>query len=275
MYHKEKKNEILVKIVLLLVGLVYGLLDYFLPTAKILPDSIFRAVVVTLILFIIQELTEISARQKSMQKGFNSKELQTFMIDNKGLLADLACKFTSELEESIKVNEERLIVDHSVLAISSYLTFWKLLVDIQSNKKNKLTVLTTHSCDIEIWADYPLTRQLLQKQKEFVELGGTVERILCGKGDTPNQKIFDASSQMKNAGVHVFYYNLLSNNVTTHTFAWDFAHVVETGETGIWKSFSPIPGGGIEKAIYTKGQDYKLQNIAALWADIRKYSIEI
>lgn len=254
----------LMKIIIALVGLITGLLDYFIkgPVA----DSIFKALVVAAILFIGEIVFETRDALRREKETHN-----TFVRRNRNLTGTLLSQLNAELERAVKVQENQFVVDHETLAILSYDTFWKLLVE-QIETRRKLTVHTIHSCALDVWVEHPLTTSLLNRQRDFCEKGGKIVRILCDRNAVPGEQVHSAARSMVEAGIEVAHYNLASKRITDHNFAWDYAIVVETGDAAIWDSFANSPGGVIGEAVYLNQGAYKDKDLRELWERVRAAS---
>jgi hypothetical protein len=255
----------LMKIVFALIGLVTGLLDYLIRRPDV-SGSIFKAFVVAAILFIGELVLEIRDAQKREKDTHD-----TFVRRNRNLTGTLLSQLNAELERSVKVQDDQFVVDHETLAILSYDTFWKLLVE-QIETRRKLTVHTIHSCALDVWVEHPLTTSLLNRQRDFCQKGGKIVRILCDRNPVPGEQVYSAAKSMVEAGIDVVYYNLSSRRIADHNFAWDYAIVDETGDAAIWDSFANNPGGVIGEAVYLNQGEYKGKDLRELWQRVREAS---
>ena len=271
---KNNQTDVFIKLSILLLGIIYGLLDYFVPKTSSASDSLFKFFVVTLLIFVVQEVFSIG--QKSLYSGAKPRdiELRRFVSRNRGIISSLVTRIDDELDRAIRFDgDEKFIIEHSTLAISSYLKFWELLKETQERERKPLELQITHSCQIDIWVNHPLTKSLLQRQREFCAAGGSITRILCERGANPSEATRVAATTMREYGIKVKYYNIQSEMVVNHDFAWDFARVMQTAETVIWDSFTPRPGGVIAEAVYTKHDEYKSVSLSTLWRDIEAHAI--
>jgi hypothetical protein len=247
---------------------VVGLLDYFVKRPGVEPDfmdSLYKALVITAILFIGELVVEIRENQLSLTASHRK-----FMKRNANLTGALLGAIVDELTDAVTVSEDKVVVDHKTLAILSYDTFWKLLVE-KKRKGRPLTIHTIHSCAIDVWLDHPLTKSLLSRQREFCRLEGKIVRIICDRGPQAKPHVLAAAEQMASIGIEVRYYDLNSDAID-HSFAWDFAVIEETGDGAIWDSFAAAPGGVIETAVYVSGDQYKGKNLRELWARVSSMS---
>jgi len=258
----------LMKIIFALIGLITGLLDFFIRRPDVL-GSIFKAFVVAAILFIGELVLEIRESQRREKDTRNS-----FVRRNRNLTGTLLSQLNAELERAVKVQDNQFVVDHETLAILSYDTFWKLLVELIKTRPT-LTVHTIHSCAFDIWVEHPMTTSLLNRQREFCQQGGKIVRILCDRHPNPNEHVCAAAKGMVEAGIEVMYYNLASQRIADHNFAWDYAIVDETGDAAIWDSFAGAPGGVIGEAIYLNEGEYKGKDLRQLWQRVRLASTPV
>jgi hypothetical protein len=252
------------RIVILLIGIVYGLVSEWFTLSEYISYSI----IITLLLFVADELLD---RDQPITE-INKNKRETFINIDKRFHGKLLTDLQAELDRVIRVDTDKFAVDHPLLAIASYDSFWRILVDHQQISKTPLSVQAIHSCDIDIWVTHPLTQSLLSRQKQFCETGGTISRILCGREPTPNEDIQQAARGMLEAGITVYYYNLRDNKVVDYGFSWDFMRIVETEHAVVWDSFASRPNGVIDEAIYCRHSEYKGRNLAELWEDIRVHS---
>jgi len=267
-------QETLRKVAIALIGLVVGLMDFLAERPNGHPDfveSLYKAFAVAALLFIAELVLEIRDVQK------HDKETYTdFIRRNRNLTGALLAQLHSELDRSIKVrDDEQFVVDHETLAILSYDTFWKLLVE-KTDTHKPWTVKTIHSCAIDVWMDHPLTNSLMNRQREFCEgKKGKIIRIICDRAPEPTEEIRKAAQKMADAGIEVRYYDLGSRKIADHNFSWDFAFVDDTEDTAVWDSFASLPGGVIDEAIYINRSQYKGKNLKELWARVDKAAKDI
>ncbi len=258
-------QEALTRLVIALIGLIVGLLDFLIKRPDI-SESIFRAFVVAAMLFACELILEVRDAQKLGNKNYND-----FVHRNRNLTGSLLLQLNLELEQSIKVHEHQFAVEHETLAILSYDSFWKQLVE-QMEKHSKLTVYIIHSCAIDVWVDHPLTKSLLNRQRDFCQKGGKIIRILCAREP---EHVYAAAEKMAEVGIELKYYNPLSNKILDHDFAWDFAVVAETGDAAIWDSFANRPGGVIGEAVYLNRGEFKGKKLKDLWDKVASASESI
>lgn len=265
----EKFSRIvLIRIIIVLVGVILGLLQGF----GFINIEVIFGIIAALMLLMVELMFEIKYDLQS--KSFGQSEFERFATKNRTLLGVLARSSYREIQNALQVVDGGFFVQHKDLAISSYYEFWKLLVLEQRKASTKLNVKVVHSCGIDIWLNHPLTKPLLDIQEEFIDLEGSICRILCGKANAPNSDIQEAAEEMKNAKIDVRYYPLNSNAVVDHNFAWDFLLVPEKNLAAIWDSFAHAPGGVIDKAVYNLDGEYRSKILADLWNVIHKASFD-
>lgn len=257
----------LVRIILIIVGLLYGTLHHF----DQIPKGFNEGFTILLLLLLVELAVEvlIDLRKK------NDLDQAASLLPRASLNGKVYAAIKHELDNAVKVEKDRVgfRVVHNTLALSSYDTFWKFLIQEQDPRKAPLHLKVIHSCDFEIWVNHPFTKSLLERHKLFTAKGGIVERILCGNGSSPDEKIRKAASNMKDAGVTVFYHRMNEEGIG-HNYSWDFLYVVERDLSVIWASFTNRPRGVIGEAIYLKSGEYQDQNLNLLWAEIRDHSID-
>lgn len=257
-------QQALTRTIFVLIGFVIGLLDFYIKRPNVQPDameSTYKAFAIVALLFIAELALEIRDNQRR-----DESKHEEFVRQNRNLTGSVLAELNTELQRAVKLEEDRLIVDHRTLAISSYVTFWKLLVD-QKQDDRPLTIHTIHSCAIDVWVDHPLTKSLLNYQRDFWERGGRIIRIICDRAKDPKPEVVAAAETMAASGVEVKYYNL-NSGLIDHSFAWDYAVVDETGDAAIWDSFANTSGSVIDTAIYTSSGRYKTRDLRDLWAKV-------
>jgi len=255
-------KTLLIRIIIALVGIVYG--SFIEGGAS---QKVTAGLFVSLLLFAIELLIEILQELRSRRLG--RTEIELFAGKSIGLLGDLVRQLHAELDLVLRLDGRDIRVEHNSIAIHSYEEFWKLLLEEQGRRNGRsLEVKVIHSCGIEVWLSHPLTRPLLEHQRQFCRNGGMIRRILCGTTDVPDERLNRAAQMMREVGVEVYYYNLASNAITHHSFAWDFLVVEQTKHAAIWDSFANRPGGVIDVAVYNQDGEYKNKELRDLWNEV-------
>jgi len=189
-------QDALIRIVFVLIGFIVGVLDFFLNGQLL--ESLFKAFAVTAFLFIAELALEIRSHQKR-----GGEPISEFMRHNRNLTGSLLSVVHNDLQRAVSVQEDKFVVDHETLAILSYDTFWRLLVERMS-AGHTLTVQTIHSCAIDVWIDHPLGVSLLNRQSEFCKRGGRISRILCDRSSFMKEPVKAAAEKMMDAGITVY-----------------------------------------------------------------------
>lgn len=253
----------LVRIILIIVGLLYGTLHHFGQ----IPKGLNEGFTVLLLLLLLELAIEVLI---DLRKKNNLDEV-TSPLPRRSLNGKVFAAVKQELAKAVQIEKNGFRVAHKTLALSSYDTFWRFLVQEQGPKKDPLHLKVIHSCDFEIWINHPFTKSLMERHKAFTTNGGKIERILCGSGPLPDEKIRRAAANMKAADVIVFYHDMDQEGI--HDYAWDFLYVVGRDISVIWASFTNRPRGVIGEAIYLNSVEYQDHNLNQLWAEIREHSI--
>jgi len=193
----------------------------------------------------IHQLFEILHRLE--KEDLLARKVQNFTVHNNNTTGKMLESIYREMMGSIEVEDDRFQAKHELLAIPSYIKFWKLLTEEQAarGKTQCLQVLALHTGPIDPWTSDPTGKLFEVLQRRFVENGGNIKRIFCGKGEQWSQEINEAAERMRFADI--FYYDINSNAVD-HNFAWDFCTVKDTKATVVWTGFSQA--SIIERAIY-------------------------
>ena len=256
----------LIRVILILVGLLYGTLHHF---GKV-PPGFNEGFTILLLLLLLELAVEILIESRA-ERTWTMGDLE---LARRGLNGKVFSALEHELNEVLKPENGGFRVVHQTLALSSYETFWRLLVKEQEQKRHPLHLKVIHSCDFEIWVDHPLTKTLIERHKVFISQNGVVERVLCGRGPRPDEKIQRAAEMMKSADIKLFYFNMDDIAGIPHDFSWDFLYAEETDLAVIWASFTHRPHGVIGEAVYLNSGEYKGQNLEQLWTAIKERSTD-
>jgi len=132
------------------------------------------------------------------------------------------------------VGDSSIEFQSETLSISSYIVFWEKLNDLQKHRvaerKVGLVAKITHSGPIDVWAgDSALA--LLKLQKEFIENGGKVIRVLIDlesrNGDI--SKYNNVYEKMKKDGIDVFYLPLDETDDFVHRYDFLVIDIMDCG----------------------------------------------
>jgi hypothetical protein len=168
-------------------------------------------------------------------------------------------------------------IRHPDLAIWSYYEFWKTLVAEQQRlkgQKRSLVVQAMHSCQMNIWTKHPYAGRIREAQRQFIEHGGQIIRVLCGKGDLPDGEALEAAQSLIPLRVATRYYNV-DRLTVNHAFGWDFLRVDPSGDVVIWAAPGAAAGGIIDRARYQRDDTYETTNLGDLWSDLLAASKEL
>jgi hypothetical protein len=256
----------LIRVILILVGLLYGTLHHFTKV----PAGFNEGFTILLLLLVLELVVEILIESHAQHPWTMAKS----SLSPRSLNGKVLAALEEELAGVLHPEKAGFRVAHKTLALSSYETFWRLLVKAQQQKQHPMHLKVIHSCDFEIWVDHPLTKPLIERHKLFIAQKGVVERILCGSGPEPDEKIHRAAETMKSVDITVFYFNMDNTAGIPHDFSWDFLYAEEIDLAVIWASFSRRPHGVIGEAVYLDSGEYKGQNLEQLWSEIKDRSID-
>jgi hypothetical protein len=250
------------------LGIIYGAMHYILK----IPESINAGLMIVLLLLLLEKFFEINNRLAFLEDGTRASIISLF-DENHGIFRKLVEIVHEKMTKALQRQDGGFMLEDPDWAIDSYGKFWALLVKEQESrpKDDPLTVEAVHSCTIDIFSVHPRARNLLLRQKDFCDAGGTITRILCGHGQ-PTARFQQAYADMLIAGIKVLYLDIDTSGVR-HSFGWDFLRVKETNQLVIWDSSDIQPGEVMTKAIYTTSPVYKLTNVNDLWRDILKNSV--
>jgi hypothetical protein len=207
-------------------------------------------------------LTGVKAREASIAEAINK---------HNGPIKKSLKELHEDMTNALKINEEGFSVHNHSFAVSSYLDFWKALVDEQKNrpKGSGLTALVMHSCSIKIWLGRPFDN-VLSLQRDFIEAGGSISRILCGKDNVPDKDYLDVARAMEKIGIEVTYYDIESGgSAYRHNFASDFLVIRELERAVIWRSDAYDM---IEEALYLNSPFYNRESLVEKWMRLKSNS---
>ena len=193
---------------------------------------------------IAQQLVRQLAKDKQAET-FTGKILRLSYFNK--CIYSLGEEILQERIDAIKLVQKGFYVEGEVLSLQLYNNLWNNIIEQQKrlnhalsiDKKNippintnkvydlrRYIVRAIHSNDINIFLENGNTsynyivRDFYEKQSEFISLGGIVERIFLGKGDTANQDYQNAMDSMKSIGIGVHYLQLPTDNKKQFDFAW-------------------------------------------------------
>lgn len=139
------------------------------------------------------------------------------------------------------VNSNGFLISNEQICLLVYCYFWEYLINQQKQRRKEnsqnLIVRVVHSNSIAIWVNddkkYELfNNRLLKLQKEFIEYGGIVVRILIGSDPIPNEDYRKVIANMAEFGIECKY--LQKNGYTPLNY--DFAILLDEKMTLKWVS---------------------------------------
>jgi len=178
-------------------------------------------------------------------------------------------KIIEEYERSIDHVEHGFSLNGENLVLKSYISFWEHLLSEQKkiSKEDKnysgIKANIVHSCSFKIWTNHQFKNELLRIQKQFVDAGGKIIRILCENREKPSEECEASMMALQEHNIDIRYYNI-GLNKTNHKFITDFLYVEKLGLTVKWEAIDRI-NGDIGKASYISYIDKTLMKT---WSDI-------
>ena len=196
-------------------------------------------------------------------------QVSAFKKRSKDYLGQYLGTFVNDVVGALEIMEAHYEVTHQMLAVYSYAELWRTLALIQRSqgKEDPIAVHAVHCFDPGVFDE-----KLLERQKAFVDNGGSIERILCGGDALPNEKVLTVAKAMAEKGISVRYHQRDVESVGFN-YAWDYLYIPRTREAVIWASASRE--GRIDKAIFSQTGVYNRKNLEELWLTIRRRSILI
>lgn len=121
--------------------------------------------------------------------------------------------------KDFNVGERSIEFKSEALSLSSYIVFWRKLVELQrersaSGKKKGVVAKITHSGPIDVWTEGESATRLFSLQREFIEYGGKVIRVLIDHGSQSSNvdTYSEVYEKMKHEGIDVLYLPLNKND---------------------------------------------------------------
>jgi hypothetical protein len=107
-------------------------------------------------------------------------------------------------------------------SLSAYQRVWEQLVEDQKlrhdQKRSQIVVRATHSNDIAIWGDK--AEQLLNLQKDFIDHGGVVVRLLIHQDETGLEQYENIQKRMSDRQVEARLCRLMRTDEVSYDFLW-------------------------------------------------------
>jgi hypothetical protein len=178
----------------------------------------------------------IGSLQASTQSLQNSviEEVRAGIGKMKRPVKKATAKIIEDFEQTVSLSNTGVRIDGCEWALRAYQTVWEHLVEEQrrlnSAGKEPIIARITHSNEISVWFrdSDSVIRSLYVLQKNFVEYGGVIYRILIKNGTGNTESYEEVKKQMENAGVHVYIIDQ-----ENYSAAFDFLLVLDDkGELG-------------------------------------------
>lgn len=226
-------------------------------------DAFMAEVILILLVGLTEQLIEVNLQLSHGSEG--DEGLRYYLLRTRGLLGDLGRKLQLEVVTALRKEDGGFRCCNRHLAIHSYEEFWHLLLERPRNRH----VQALHTGEVEVFA--PNQKQpMLEVQRQFIEGGGKVARILCYghaiEGLPAEIKVLATSMLERKIDV---YYCDRRRIPQLQKIDWDFLRVTETKDAAIW---TLNPSGVIIGASYTNSGEYEGMNFEALWEQIKRQS---
>jgi len=250
-FHHELGTKLTVALVFI-IGLsvydaIYGLHQHLTETAKEVVDAHAQAAERVLRKAdLIEDKVRIQTHDLLILHAIKS---------NDGAIRHVLESTYDSLKNTLEVLPDKAsfaIHDH-FLALKMYVAFWRNLVELQRERNAvggpPLTALVVHRHDIGIW-DNPILGPVFGLQKRFVDEGGSIHRILCGKDSQPDEHYTAIARRMIESRVKVYYCNWKDAQfLVSNPGLFDFLLIKETKQAVIWKDVNV--DGQIDTATFT------------------------
>jgi hypothetical protein len=194
---------------------------------------------------------------ENIMSAFDMKDeiIRSALLDG---IRDFSSSFNikNDDQNSVEIKGERI-------TLNTYKSFWQQLKEkqalISASGQSNMTVLVTHSTTVRVWTK-PIATNLIELQKEFVKLHGSVIRILV-KHEASRDSIHtyrSVTEKMRNAGIIVFVLELTDDEV----LHYDFLIVPEFFYVFQWTS--DVAGRDISGCEMFKGER-RYQEYRGIW----------
>jgi hypothetical protein len=242
---KIGKTKVLVGVIELLLGVIYSMMSH----------SVHHGIVFTLLLFIATQVVEIH-----LEMGKNRSKFRSFLDALR-----LGDPLTNHIGESIMVylkkqyksNGDHIEISDQDGIFIAYEQVWELLVDKQRSRgeAKAIHVDVVHSSDPSIWEQRSELTSALQKQGEFVRLGGKIARVLVGEESTPGPEYWRTADMMRKLNMEVRYYSR-SSKLIDFSFNYDFLRVEDLNYVVKW--YTDVAGERIATGQYSGKADVEV-----------------
>jgi hypothetical protein len=262
--------EILAIFISALVGVCYGLmtLQFTDDQFDALTYGLFVSVILSCLTLLIQQVRRVPRIQDLLQRiqlqqtelkrlidilssdGDRVHELRTHLSFLKGAIKVVGFDVLDGYIESIKKTEHGFAIEGAFWALRSYEKLWRFIVAEQKrigNDSDKcLIARITHTNDVNLWIPEKemRSRVLLRYQREFIEAGGKIVRILIGSAktiDDPEAEVYrQAKKLMEEQGIEVKYIPKMGED-----YSYDFLWIANKGYVVKW--YSGVGGQALDK----------------------------
>jgi hypothetical protein len=175
------------------------------------------------------------------QHGRRSRDLWT-TLNNVVKQSGHVC--LDDYESRFEPNEHGYDVRGEEWSLGAYQRVWEQLVEEQrarnEQKQDGIVVRVTHSNDIAIWGIK--AEQLLGLQKDFIDYGGVIVRLLMYQGEEASEAYLNVQERMKAKGIEARLCRLLPTDDVNFDFLWACANE-KTAELQCVVKWYPGAGG--------------------------------
>lgn len=189
-------------------------------------------------------------------------EIESHLFSRKEILKDVGFKIWNDYLNSFEITESGIYLPGEELALNTSIRIWRFLSIKQSQDKNHpIIARITHSNDVSVWLpeENSISNELYIYQKNFIENGGKIIRILIGHPKQPDERYNKVMNNMKEIGIDVRYFSV--EEVGEKEFDFLYLH----DESFVLKWYSGMNGKNIAGCFISDLPD---ESIINRWATL-------
>ncbi|MEZ4941273.1 MAG: hypothetical protein R3D58_10405 [Saprospiraceae bacterium] len=171
--------------------------------------------------------------------------------------------------EEFSIESNGFVITNEYLSLIIYIQFWEYLVAQQkkipyNSSNSPIIARVVHSNTIHIWTNKhdkykEFTNKLLRLQKEFVDAGGIIVRILIGKTFEPDKAYKNVIALMRQYRIDIKYLQQSEYNKLDYDF------VLLMDENMVLKWFSDASGNTLYKTVI---HDFVEKQVWEKWSEL-------
>jgi hypothetical protein len=239
---------LVIQTISIIVSIVFSIITYacypeevknFAPYIAFIVGTIITFTIPTWATSINSEVTinevkdQISDLNEVLKKTLHSNANNNHSFSRTSLINDVISRSEDEIYKTYNSKFDRDETGFKVVgqewSLEAYEVIWRHLVQTQKElctKKSKHFIICriTHSTDITIWSTKKelsaTAMSLLQLQKDFVEFGGKIIRVIIHPNEKPSEDYLQVEGDMRKANIITRLVPVISNAEYNYDFLW-------------------------------------------------------